>query len=196
MLLKVGFECEECGRGKGDVILQVHHIYYNHDLKPWEYNEDACKVLCRGCHARTHGLAMPLNGWTCLHSDWDVGEKSDVTQCDLCETTMEWHNYLFHPKWGTINVGYDCADKLIDGHKHEKERMNRARSTFIKSPRWEPSGGDGTRYYFDYKDVGIYPRGRNKFIAKVNGQPGKLLFDTIDQAKKKAFKYLWDNDLW
>lgn len=45
--------CKNCGSTK---TLNVHHIYYNHSLKPWEYPNDAYLVLCKDCHNKIHNI--------------------------------------------------------------------------------------------------------------------------------------------
>lgn len=40
--------CECCKRG--DVSLQVHHIFYDFDRKLWEYGAGEVMVLCVECH--------------------------------------------------------------------------------------------------------------------------------------------------
>lgn len=46
------FKCRACGAKK--VVLDVHHLYYDMDLKIWQYDNDALVTLCRDCHAKIH----------------------------------------------------------------------------------------------------------------------------------------------
>ena len=49
-----GGKCQECGDSE---CLQVHHVRYIPELKPWQYkNPDDIAVLCENCHRREHGL--------------------------------------------------------------------------------------------------------------------------------------------
>jgi hypothetical protein len=34
--------------------LNVHHRFYRHGAKPWEYERDELEVLCEGCHELAH----------------------------------------------------------------------------------------------------------------------------------------------
>lgn len=49
--------CEDCGkrylyqRNK----LNVHHLTYHNDNKPWQYDKDELVLLCKECHAKRHG---------------------------------------------------------------------------------------------------------------------------------------------
>lgn len=43
----------ECCRRK-DVILQVHHAFYDPNKEPWEHDDDALVVLCEHCHKAFH----------------------------------------------------------------------------------------------------------------------------------------------
>ena len=39
--------CQICGEGNN---LQVHHLYYDFEKKPWEYEDDYLITLCKECH--------------------------------------------------------------------------------------------------------------------------------------------------
>ena len=42
--------CQLCGKSDEEVVTQVHHGFYNRDLKPWEYPEESLWVICKECH--------------------------------------------------------------------------------------------------------------------------------------------------
>lgn len=44
--------CQVCRRT--DKVLQVHHIFYEQDRKPWEYEMDEVMLLCEDCHRGMH----------------------------------------------------------------------------------------------------------------------------------------------
>lgn len=46
------FSCAMCRRG--GVELNVHHLFYEADREPWEYEDHEVVVLCRDCHEATH----------------------------------------------------------------------------------------------------------------------------------------------
>lgn len=46
-----GNECWFCA--ESDELL-VHHLRYR-NIKPWEYDDDELRVLCRSCHNSLHG---------------------------------------------------------------------------------------------------------------------------------------------
>ena len=48
-----GKKCNSCGSTNN---LNVHHLYYKHNSKPWEYPNDAFLVLCKECHQKIHNL--------------------------------------------------------------------------------------------------------------------------------------------
>ena len=43
-----GFRCQHCLRE--DKSLQVHHLVYDKDKKPWEYENNQLITLCEDCH--------------------------------------------------------------------------------------------------------------------------------------------------
>jgi len=55
------FTCQRCSDDKK--TLNVHHLFYLKNLKPWEYDESQLKTLCESCHSflETMGTDRPLN---------------------------------------------------------------------------------------------------------------------------------------
>lgn len=47
-----GRACESCKRG--NVSLQVHHVFYDPAIEPWEYAMGDVVVLCSACHGEIH----------------------------------------------------------------------------------------------------------------------------------------------
>lgn len=50
------FACAECGDETNN--LQVHHICYEKDSKPWEYDDMSLITLCDSCHQEEHNERM------------------------------------------------------------------------------------------------------------------------------------------
>src|SRR5687768_15566275 len=48
------FGCQECGAD--DQTLNVHHSFYEKDLKPWEYPAESLRCLCEDCHQKAQAL--------------------------------------------------------------------------------------------------------------------------------------------
>ena len=36
-------------------MLNVHHLTYHNDNKPWQYDKEELLLLCKDCHAKIHG---------------------------------------------------------------------------------------------------------------------------------------------
>lgn len=186
-----GKKCERCGKTEKQASLQVHHPHYGRNLMPWEYDQKFCEVLCKGCHAREHRKIKPISGWTLIHSDWEDGSPTGWTRCEHCDAPMEWHNDLWHPEWGAITVGYECADKLgaheVHAIKRKRERMN----TFIYSPRWKQTA-KGWKY--DHGDRVVFVmRKEDGWILNINGEWGRIIHKTIIAAKQRAFVVVEEN---
>ena len=49
---KKGNCCENCKRG--NLPLQVHHLFYDPSLQPWEHDPSDVIVLCESCHSEIH----------------------------------------------------------------------------------------------------------------------------------------------
>ena len=129
-LKNANYACERCQRT--ELILQVHHPEYVRGLQPWEYPIEFSEVLCRRCHAEIHGKIKPSGGWTILYSDLDNNEPSDPIPCEHCGTEIRWHFTLYHPDWGEIIVGSECAENLSLGPEIKKlKSFQRRLRTFI-----------------------------------------------------------------
>jgi len=49
------FKCRMCGSGENDgTPLNVHHSYYEHGKKPWEYPKNSLVTACEECHGNFH----------------------------------------------------------------------------------------------------------------------------------------------
>ena len=47
--------CQACGRKKSKGMeMNVHHLHYYPNHKPWEYEESDLITLCRDCHIDAH----------------------------------------------------------------------------------------------------------------------------------------------
>lgn len=157
------YSCTKCGRKHDEVVLQVHHTRYFQGKKPWEYDNEDCLTLCRGCHAREHGEIRPSNGWE-LQETIDL-ENSDGN-CELCgKQNIRYLCVVTHLNWEPMEVGSDCCDKLtgnsiaseyFTNHIRKLGRRNR----FINSKRWifdkELNGNTirQSRYIFSIVKVG------------------------------------------
>lgn len=191
-LKRAGYCCAHCNRGQQVVTLQVHHPHYGEDLAPWEYEEEFCEVLCKGCHAREHGIIKPDSGWILLHSDWETGEPSGDTRCEHCNSPMRWHNDLWHPDWGSITVGYDCAEKLGNPEVGVLKGQYARKETFTRSPRWRTTSR-GWRYKQDGRDVFIFNKATH-YTLRIDNKWGKLQYPTVLAAKEKAFEVLMQRE--
>jgi hypothetical protein len=180
--------CERCGVTSQNATLQVHHPYYENGHMPWEYDPKFCVVMCKGCHSAEHGITAPKTGWTLVYSDWENGEKSGPAYCENCGAGMEWHNVIYHPKWGEMIVGYECADKLGLSEIHAlKLKMERMR-TFIYSPKWSKTKS-GYTYRFKGNTVTAFPY-KHGWKLVINHRFGGRVYKDMLDAKKQAFFYL------
>ncbi|WP_123658819.1 hypothetical protein [Salinisphaera japonica] len=103
------------------MILQVHHQIYAVGKAPWEYAISDCLTLCKGCHAREHGLIEPDRGWTLLAIE-DLGGLDGTCERNGCGADIRYEHSTYHPKWGYMVVGSTCIeyltmeDRIISGN--------------------------------------------------------------------------------
>jgi hypothetical protein len=59
VLTRDGFRCQSCGDTETE--LMVHHIYYDKDFAPWEYQDEAYMTLCKSCHDKWHSIKKTMD---------------------------------------------------------------------------------------------------------------------------------------
>ena len=117
VLTRDGYLCRKCGRGRGEVTLQVHHTRYVARRQPWDYDLSDCITLCAGCHAREHGHIQPMRGWTLLGVT-DLGdllglcENARLKGGKRCNQPIRWECHAYHPNFGYLNTGSKCIEHL------------------------------------------------------------------------------------
>ncbi|OIN56385.1 HNH endonuclease [Arsenicibacter rosenii] len=190
-----GNKCTKCGRHKNEVILQVHHKKYIKGRKPWEYPTEDCQTLCKGCHAAEHGLIKPQFGWEYI-GDEDLEDL--IGTCENCGSSVRYIFVIYHEKWGTIEVGTYCCDKLTDStfasnliesqtsFKGRKER-------FISSKRWKIRNGCFTikqsHFEIEIREYCTF------FYLKIHDLESTTPYESLNDAKSKAFDVIENGEL-
>lgn len=185
-----GGACRVCRRGEPEVVLQVHHQKYIPGKPPWDYAYSDCETLCKGCHAREHGIIRPAHGWEFLGYE-DLGEL--IGSCELCGHPLRHQFYVHHERWGTMEVGTYCCDSLTDTElasnavESQKRHEDRKRR-FIRSTRW--SERNGVHSIAQQKlTVRILPS-PSGFHIEMNGTRGKHSYPTLEEAKARVFEVI------
>lgn len=111
------YKCLQCGRGANETTLQVHHETYLSGKNPWEYALSDCRTLCKGCHAREHGIIEPNRGWILL-SIHDLKSLTGTCERKGCGADIRYEHLTYHPKWGYMVVGSTCIEHLT-----QKDRL-------------------------------------------------------------------------
>lgn len=133
------YKCLQCGRGTGEVTLQVHHEIYVAGKAPWEYALSDCLTLCKGCHAKEHGLIEPDRGWTLLSID-DLGSPEGTCERKGCGADIRYEHLTYHPKWGYMVVGSTCIEHLTQEDRllsNSVIHLYQAISKFVHKSEWE-----------------------------------------------------------
>ena len=200
VLERDNYKCVRCGRTAPEVTLSVHHIKYRKGAKVWEYSTDELMTLCTGCHAQEHGKKIPTCGWEYSGMD-DLGDLCG--ECELCGHEIRYEHSLFHPSWGYITVGCQCAESLLNNERaSEEEEICKKRAArfrrFLNSPKWKTIK-KGYKYdsldgfviliwnNYSYFTVQINFRYFKGHRAYYDNRRGNLKHRTLDDAKKAAF---------
>lgn len=187
ILKRDNYTCRVCGATRENgVKLDVHHRYYFKNTKPYDYPNSMLYTLCAKCHMEEHGLIMPRSGWE--YVCWEDTEEYGLEQCELCGKDLRYVHTLFHPKWGYISVGCNCADSLMNdkiASKKEKElhKLLRRLKTFVDSPKWKRRKNG----YIYCNEIQIWQNGLEEFVLVFNSS--KIYgFKTLNEAKCRAFE--------
>ncbi|SBW05306.1 conserved hypothetical protein [uncultured Dysgonomonas sp.] len=190
-----GYKCSVCGRGRDEVILQVHHLKYIAGRKPWEYATHQCKTLCKSCHASEHGIIMPKFGWEYI-GDEDLGDL--IGTCDNCGSSLRYLFYIFHENWGTVGVGTHCCDILTDSNIasnliESQKRYDERKKRFLISKRWKE-----TDHILKIKQ-GVFKieikRHNSTYCLKINQLESKKVYKSIEDAQSKVFDIIESGEL-
>mgnify|MGYP003575086265 CR=1 FL=1 len=111
------YQCLKCGKRKGEIILQTHHKSYKIGFEPWEYPLSDCISLCKGCHAKEHGLIEPSDGWTLISID-DLGGLYGTCEKRGCNNEIRYEHVIYHPKYGYMSVGSTCVEYLTQDEQY------------------------------------------------------------------------------
>ena len=199
--------CVHCGRSEDDAILQVHHLHYEKGKKAWEYPDEDLITLCKYCHAEEHGAVMPQSGWEYLGSN-DLEDL--VGECEWCHTPIRFEHSLFHPKWGYLVVGSQCADKLTSSceaseYEDKRKKISARLRRFLTSPRWK-NKKNGYFIDLDGYNIIIWDNGtsfkivveyflRNRYsgdIKKGTISKNKSIYRSLEEAKIAVFRSITD----
>ncbi len=132
------YTCLQCGRGTGEVTIQVHHTIYVAGKALWEYAINDCQTLCKGCHAREHGLIEPDRGWTLLEIQ-DLGGLDGSCERKGCGAEIRYAHLIYHPKWGYLVVGSTCIEYLTQEDRLLSSsviQLYKNISKFVHSSEW------------------------------------------------------------
>lgn len=187
-----GGKCGHCKRSEPDVVLQVHHKIYIPQRAPWQYDYRDCETLCKGCHAAEHGRIPPKSGWKYLGYE-DLGDVS--ANCELCGSNFRYQFFVYHPAWGSMQVGGLCCNALTDNEIassliERQHKLDERKKRFVRSKRWKSISDrevirqKGFRIEISQID--------GKFTIQLDHYPGKKKFNSVNEAKSHVFDILED----
>lgn len=186
-----GGKCVRCGSTEH---LHVHHKHYVEGKAPWEYPYNDCETLCRGCHAKEHGIIPPDSGWTYIGYD-DNGDCSGT--CERCKTPIRYEHTIFHPNWGEMVVGCGCADKLCGTNEFsEMERELHAEVKRLEKFRenWKQNGNRFSTVSHRFPITIIEENGF--FMLSIYGRNYTEQHRTLEEAQESAFHELDSQDFY
>ena len=128
---------------------------------------------------------MPQSDWEHFGFCDDLGGLDG--ECERCGTPIRYVFPIYHPKWGTMEVGEFCCDDLTSTTfaTEDRKRIER-RARFASSTRWSTNELGETRIVQKGISVCVVPDGP-AYRLRMNDTLGKLKFESVLEAKIKAF---------
>lgn len=190
-----GFKCSYCDKSIHENILQVHHKIYKQGLNPWEYPLSDCETVCKGCHASIHGKIKPKFGWE-YFGDEDLGDL--IGSCENCGSSIRYVFTIHHENWGTIEVGTYCCDNLTDSKiasnmMESNTKYVSRRRRFVNSIRWDLEDNLHKIKQGNF-EINVIQKITN-FYLKIHGKESTKKYDTLLEAKVKAFDVIENGEL-
>lgn len=180
-------KCMRCLRPHPAVVLQVHHEIYLPNKLPWEYALSDCTTLCKGCHAREHGLIEPNCGWFLMAID-DLQDLSGVCEREGCGNDIRYEHLTYHPNWGYKKVGSTCIEHLTKEDKSLSDKVlscYRNVSKFVNGSAWNRSKTLNNKGYVGAK--------HGHDVIRIYGEEGRYAFQVA--LKEKGRKYYHYQDI-
>lgn len=184
--LRDGNRCLKCHRSSPHVVLQVHHELYIPNKQPWEYAISDCTTLCKGCHARQHGLLEPNSGWFLISID-DLGGLTGACEREGCGAGIRYEHLTYHPEWGYKKVGSTCIEHLTKKDKNLSAKAlacYKNISSFVHGSHWYKGETKSNKNYVGAK--------HGHDLIRVYGKDGSYAFQVILKEKGKKFYHYQD----
>jgi hypothetical protein len=185
------YRCLKCGKTEPDIILQTHHTIYKPGIEPWEYPLSDCISLCKGCHAREHGLVEPDSGWILISIE-DLGGLDGVCERKGCGAWIRYEHITYHPEWGYKSVGSTCVEHLTQEDRFLSQdvlKIFKRVSNFLDTTHWEKRlSKKGTEYLLathSHHQIRIYGKEDYYSFQIAIKRKGDRWFDFQDFVKTK-----------
>ncbi|TVV44875.1 HNH endonuclease [Thalassolituus sp. C2-1] len=179
-------KCLICHRSPPDVVLQVHHELYIPNKQPWEYALSDCSTLCKGCHAREHGLIEPNSGWFLISID-DLGDLVGTCERENCGNDIRYEHLTYHPQWGYKKLGSTCIEHLTKKDKNLSGKVlacYRNISSFVHSSHWYKGKTKSDKPYIGAK--------HSHDLIRIYGNEGNYAFQIAIKEKGRKFHHFKD----
>lgn len=191
-----GYHCLKCGQKEPFVSIQTHHKVYKPGLEPWKYPLSDCITLCKGCHAREHGLIEPDCGWTLISIE-DLGGLYGICERKGCGVEIRYEHITYHPQWGYKSVGSTCVEHLTQEDRFISQdvlKLFKNVSNFIDTSCWDKKfskkGNEYLQATHSHHKIRIYGKENYYSFQIALKRKGEKWFDFKDFVITKN-KSLW-----
>lgn len=161
-----GYKCLKCGRGKEEVVLNVHNTNYIRGIDVCEL-QSSYYTLCNSCNAKEHGIIEPTSGWYLISID-DLGGLDGICEREGCVNKIRYAHLVHHPNWGYKTVGSTCVEFLTEEDQYISAKVLKVLKNiqkFINSSVWEENIAKNNKRFisatYSYNKIRIYGQENN-----------------------------------
>lgn len=135
---------------------------------------------------------VPHKGWLIAGQAQDGG--GPIHRCEMCnKPDIRYLHPVYHPEYGSLTVGSECADKMTDDAKIRFERKQLEQSKnklhYYCDQGWdEVVNNNWMRTYHGYTVSITYTNGHYRYAIFADKRPWH--FKTMDEAKRASFDYI------
>ena len=187
-------QCVRCGISiDNPQKAQIHHKIYLNGKMPWEYDDVDCECLCAKCHLEEHGKIRPSSDW--VYIGCTTYDNYGDTTCDLCGSELKYEHEIWHPKWGTMNVGIGCCKNLTSTHEMQEIRRQQNYLMRLENPkRWIHHDSQIWTRKFDGYQIKISLED-DSFRIYIEGKRGRSKHATFDAAIGHLYNLFYSGEI-
>lgn len=115
--------------------------------------------------------------------------------CENCQTKIKHCFLIFHPQWGTIQVGTVCCDRLTTtSYATDQRGMEGKRKRYLNPENWQKTDKGNMHRRYKGRHILVFEK-EGSYSLKIEETFGRKKFTTQEEALNHAFSIIHDGRL-